>query len=69
MTQAKQIRGLLAEFGIVIPQGIGQIGKRIHARTRHCRRHTGRDAATEGDAVRAGGGDAGAVGGSAKEVL
>jgi transposase len=27
--QANQIRGLLAEFGIVIPQGIGQIGKRM----------------------------------------
>ena len=27
--QANQIRGLLAEFGIVIPQGIGRIGKRM----------------------------------------
>jgi len=27
--QANQIRGLLAEFGIVIPQGIGQIAKRL----------------------------------------
>ena len=27
--QANQIRGLLAEFGIVIPQGIGHIAKRL----------------------------------------
>lgn len=27
--QANQIRGLLTEFGIVIPQGIGHIGKRL----------------------------------------
>ena len=27
--QANQIRGLLAEFGIVIPKGIAQIGKRV----------------------------------------
>lgn len=27
--QANQIRGLLSEFGIVIPQGIQSIGKRI----------------------------------------
>lgn len=27
--QANQIRGLLAEFGIVVPKGLGQIGKRI----------------------------------------
>lgn len=27
--QANQIRGLLAEYGIVIPQGIGHIGKRL----------------------------------------
>jgi transposase len=27
--QANQIRGLLAEFGIVIPQGIGHIAKRV----------------------------------------
>ena len=29
--QANQIRGLLAEFGIVIPQGIAQIGKHMAA--------------------------------------
>jgi len=28
--QANQIRGLLSEFGIVIPQGIGSIAKHIH---------------------------------------
>ena len=27
--QANQIRGLLAEFGIVIPKGIGHIAKRL----------------------------------------
>jgi transposase len=27
--QANQIRGLLAEYGIIIPQGIGQISKRL----------------------------------------
>jgi transposase len=27
--QANQIRGLLAEFGLVIPQGIGHIAKRV----------------------------------------
>lgn len=27
--QANQIRGLLAEYGIIIPQGIGYIGKRL----------------------------------------
>lgn len=27
--QANQIRGLLAEYGIVIPQGIGHLGKRL----------------------------------------
>ena len=27
--QGNQIRGLLAEFGIVIPQGIGHITKRL----------------------------------------
>lgn len=27
--QANQIRGLMAEFGIVVPPGIGQIGKRM----------------------------------------
>ena len=27
--QANQIRGLLAEFGIVIPKGIGQVTKRL----------------------------------------
>ena len=27
--QANQIRGLLGEFGIVIPQGIASIGKRL----------------------------------------
>ena len=29
--QANQIRGLLGEFGIVIPQGIGHVGKRLPA--------------------------------------
>ena len=29
--QANQIRGLLAEYGIVIPQGIGHITKRLPA--------------------------------------
>ena len=28
-TQANQIRGLLTEYGLVIPQGIGQIAKRL----------------------------------------
>ena len=27
--QANQIRGLLAEFGLIIPQGIGYIAKRV----------------------------------------
>lgn len=27
--QSNQIRGLLAEYGIVIPQGIGHIAKRL----------------------------------------
>jgi transposase len=29
VTQANQIRGLLAEFGIIIPQGISHIAKRV----------------------------------------
>ena len=29
--QANQIRGLLAEYGLIIPQGISQIGKRLPA--------------------------------------
>jgi len=27
--QANQIRGLLAEFGLVVPQGIGQIARQV----------------------------------------